>query len=204
VCLTAGSLIDRRPAVNRLHGSAGGSRAGTVRPFAGSWIVLPACGESPGWVCGRYQAGTVCLIAGTRRLAGPGAVPRPASAGHYQAGTVRPIAGRAPTRWAGGGLPAGLRRALSGGHSVPDRWRSSDSAGAASPAATLWSQDRVSCQGRAGRQSKEGRLDSLRAASPGSGRRATRPFRQARGADSKGTGEPSILFQLYLKISKFI
>jgi hypothetical protein len=54
---------------------------------------------------------------------------------------------------------------------VPDRWRSADSAGAVSPTATLWSQDRVSCRGRAGRQSQhvEGQRASQRAAYPGSG-----------------------------------
>ena len=109
------------------------------------------------------------MIAGTRRVAGQGAVPRQAPAGHYQAGTGCLFAGRASTRRAGGGPPAGLCRALSGGHCVPDRWRSADSAGAASPAATLWSQDRVSCQGRTGRQSEEGQRASQRAASPGSG-----------------------------------
>ncbi len=54
---------------------------------------------------------------------------------------------------------------------MPDRWRSADSADAVSPTATLWSQDRVSCRGRAGRQSKpeEGQWDSQLAAYPGSG-----------------------------------
>ena len=54
---------------------------------------------------------------------------------------------------------------------MPDHWSSADAAGAVSSTATLWSQDRVSCRGRAGRQSQhmEGQRASQRAAFPGSG-----------------------------------
>jgi hypothetical protein len=104
--------------------------------------VLPGRGAAPG----RHSPGTTrraqgACSLGERRLAGPG--------------------------W----TPVGLRRALSGGHCVSDRWKNADSAGAVGSTATLWSQDRVSCRGRAGRQSQhmEGQRASQRAAYPGSG-----------------------------------
>jgi hypothetical protein len=65
---------------------------------------LPAGSDLPGRVYGRYQAGTGCLIAGTRRAAGPGGRP-----------------------------PAGTCRALPGGHRVLVRWESAGSQGRGGP-----------------------------------------------------------------------
>ena len=77
-------MLDRR----ELDRSPAGVSSGRARvPDRRELDRLPAGGDLPGRIYGRYQAGTGCLIAGIRRVAGPGAVPRPALAGHYQAGT---------------------------------------------------------------------------------------------------------------------
>jgi hypothetical protein len=118
-----------------------------------------------------------------------------------------------PDRWdttscrAGGGPPVGFHWALSGGHSVPDRWKSADSTGRGEgpPTGFRWEplggrsvlgrNDVVSGpsqlsgpDGQAGRRRPAGQ--SAGRVPVGPGRRATRHLRQARGTDSKGTGEP--------------
>ena len=146
--------------------------------------ILPAGGDPPDRGFGRYQAGTGCPNAGTRRVAGPGAVSRPALAGHYQAGTGRLFAGRAPVHRAGedpGRIsPGTARRALSvrsleerrrGGRSEPDRHvvvsGPSQLPGPGGPAGPA--HGRPACQ-------SAGRVHGL-------GHRATSPLRQARGTD---------------------
>jgi hypothetical protein len=156
---------------------------------------------------GRYQAGTVCLIAGTRRLAGPGAVRRGLPAGICWS---LPGGHSVLDRWdatsyrAGGGLPAGICWALPGGHSVLDRWESTDSLtapggdllgatrqGAVCSTGTLWSQGRSQPSGPAGPAERRGPAGQSAGRVPGGARRrAPRRLRQARSTDSKGTGEP--------------
>jgi hypothetical protein len=119
----------------------------------------------------------MCLIAGTRRLAGPGAVSRPGSAGRCQAGTVCLIAGRAPTRRAGGGPRSGSAGCYQAGRSVLDR--NVVVPGPSQPSGPAGPAER---RGPAGQSA--GRV------SGGARRRAPRRLRQARCTDSKGTGEP--------------
>ena len=119
-----------------------------------------------------------------------------AAPGRHLPGTTRRAQGACSLgerRIAGPGwTPVGLRRALSGRHCVSDRWKNAGSAYAVGPTATLRSQDRVSCQGRKGRQSKPegGQWASQRAAHPGTGTERPDLNRQARGTDLLGTGEP--------------
>ncbi len=89
MCLFVGNPNIRRPAVTRRHGSAGRYRAGTVCSIAWSSTVSRQAVVAD-------QTGTVCSAAGTRRLAGPGAVPRPGSAG--PGGHSVLVAGSASTR----------------------------------------------------------------------------------------------------------
>jgi hypothetical protein len=117
--------------------------------------LLPAGGDPPGRIYGRYQAGTRCMIAGTRRDAGPGAVPRLAPAGHRQTGTVCLFAGGAPTRRAGGGPPGRtppgtVRRALCA-RSLEER-RLGEYVAAAGPGHTL-APDGPAVRGRPAGQS---------------------------------------------------
>jgi hypothetical protein len=124
------------------------------------------------------------------------------SPGRHLLGTTRRAQGACSLgerRPAGPGrTPAGPRRALSGGPWVPDRWKGadSDSAGAVSPTATLWSQDRVSRRGRSGRQSKEDQWASQRAAYPDSGTERPDPSGRrgvltCRGPVIRDSGSPS-------------
>jgi hypothetical protein len=158
---------------------------------------LPAGGDLPGRVYGRYQAGTGCSIAGTRCAVGPGV-----ALGRHLLGTTRRAQGArslGERRLVGQGrTPVRLRRALSGGHSAGHyqtaTLRSQDRVscqgrtgrgGRVGPTAIMRSQDRVSRQGRTGRQGRHrgGPLDGTRHPAP-------RYLRQVVGTDLKGTGEP--------------
>ena len=169
-CLIAGSLIVRRPAVIRRRGICWSLPGGHARLIAGS---LTSCRLAVTHQTGALVATRRAQCA--RSLGHDVMLSRGRSPGRHLLGTVRRAQGACSPgerRFAGPGrTPAGLRRALPGGHRVPDRWRSVDSAGAVSPTATLWSQDRVSCPGRAGRQGQHmvGQRASQRAAYPGSG-----------------------------------
>jgi hypothetical protein len=196
VCLIAGSQSVRRLAVTRRHRdcSAGRYRAGTGCSIAGSSIVRRlAVTRRLGSAC-RYQTGTVCSIAGsatTRRAGGAGGR-RPGSAGRDQAGTVCLFAGSAATR---------------GPNTVPCIPSSVSAAGAARRPARDWARTTLSwnvvAQGNVMAESvaRASRAGGAARASgpvcgparpgPGGARcRVSSRFRQVRGTDSKGTGEP--------------
>jgi hypothetical protein len=136
--------------------------------------VLPGRGRSPCRdLLGAARRAQCARSLGERQLAGQGAVLRQGSAGRCQAGTVCLTAEERRPAGPGGGSPAGICWAPPGGRSVPDR-----SAVAPGPSQS---------SGPAGPAERRGPAGQPAGRVPGGARR--RALLQARGTDSKGTGE---------------